>query len=134
MGYGLFALSAPFPGKNTVRPQEQFYWYEQITGEVGASSAPPDASPVQRLLHRPPLLLFMWLIWLGGYTVIYVGVATGLLFMLRQSPGTFVVMLALLLSGFFLPGPLADVRFRVPVVPYVVLLYTTGLLHLNDSK
>jgi hypothetical protein len=124
-----FVIAHVRPVLHSLLPQEQFYWYQQLTGEEGKSTAPPDASRIERLLHRPPLLLVMWAVWLAGYALIYIGVIIGL-WVLHRSPGMVVALLVLLLTGFALPGPLADVRFRVPVVPYVVLLYTTGLLHL----
>lgn len=107
-------------------PQEHFYWYEQITQESALPTTKTDGSFINRLLSRPPLLLAMWAAWLIGYAVVYVGAMTGL-WIARRYPHYLIVIIALLLIGYFLPGPLVYSRFRAPVIPYVVILYSVGL-------
>jgi hypothetical protein len=117
--------------KSTIRallPQEQFYWYERITGRPLASDAPAGTSWLSRLFSRPPILLGLWAVWLVGYAVIYLGLVFGSL-ALRHQPHLILVMLALIFVGLVLPGPLSYIRFRVPVAPAMVVIQTVGLLY-----
>jgi hypothetical protein len=102
-------------------PQEQFYWYERITGSALESGT--------GWTGKPPLALVMWALWLIGYGLIYAGIVAGA-FALWFRRHMVIVMLGLLIFGLILPGSLSYIRFRVPVAPEMVVLQTVGLLQL----
>ncbi len=116
-----FVLSYVKGAARGLLPQEQFYWYERITGIALQSGT--------GWTGKPPLALAMWALWLIGYGLAYVGIVAGALVLwLRRH--MVIVMLGLLIFGLILPGPLSYVRFRVPVAPEMVVLQTVGLLQL----
>jgi 4-amino-4-deoxy-L-arabinose transferase-like glycosyltransferase len=120
-----FVLSYVKGAARGLLPQEQFYWYERITGSA-LESATGWAS-------KPPLALIMWAIWLVGYGLAYAGIVVGAFVLWpRHQMGRHlvIVMLGLLIFGLILPGPLSYIRFRVPVAPEMVVLQTVGLLQL----
>ncbi len=113
--------------KGSVRgliPQEQFYWYERLTGEQLASGG--------GWASKPPLALVLWAIWLVGYGLMYLGLIASVV-VLRKQPHLLIVLAALLVIGLFLPGPLAYVRFRVPIAPLMAIMATVGALWLVEK-
>lgn len=103
--------------------QEQLYWYSRLTGESDDATLHYLELPASEL---PPLLLIMGILWAVGYVLVYAGVAMGLLWLFRRAGWLALVVIALLVMGWVLPGSLAWVRHRVPAVPQMVILYVIG--------
>ncbi len=103
--------------------QEQLYWYSQLTGESYDDTLRYLELPASEL---PPLLLIMGIVWAAGYVLVYTGIAMGLFWLFRRAGWLALAVIALLVMGWVLPGPLAWVRHRVPVVPHMVILYVIG--------
>lgn len=127
-------------------PQEHRFWYARLTGTPW-ESLPVEGDALgraiqtarrstlgegvrlllkERLLALPPLALTLWL----GWGLMY-AVAGGLLAVgaLRLHPRivTFFI-LATIFYVTFVPGPISQIRFRLPVTPLILLLVTVGLL------
>ena len=101
-----FVLSYVKGAAFALLPQEQFYWYERLTGKPLETST--------GWAGKPPLLLLMWAIWLAGYGLAYAGIIVGALALWKQEQRhMLIVMLGLMVFGLFLPGPLSYMRFRV---------------------
>ncbi len=79
----------------------------------------------ERLLGLPPLALGLWLLWGLGYLasfVLFVGGA------LRLRPRVLaLVLVATVFYVTFLPGPISQIRFRLPVVPAIIVLMVVGM-------
>jgi hypothetical protein len=127
-------------------PQEHRFWYERLSGQRW------DALPLQgdalgralsaarrgdlittasllfreRLLSLPPLALVLWAGWGIGYLV---GAILFCLGAVRLKPRALsLVLVATVFYVTFLPGPISQIRFRLPVVPVIMLLVVVGIL------
>ncbi|MGC9522905.1 MAG: ArnT family glycosyltransferase [Anaerolineae bacterium] len=125
-------------------PQEHRFWYAHLTG------TPWEAIPVEgdalgralrtigngrvlagirilireRLLALPPLALLLWVGWAIGYAVAAVLFARGALRLRPQVLPLFFVFTILYVT--FVPGPISQIRFRLPVTPLILLLVAVG--------
>ncbi len=136
-------------------PQDHKFWYTLLAGQpwealqpesdvfgraLGAARAGKLAAAVElvireRLLALPPLALALWVGWGLGYLCVtilfFVGAAR-----LGLSPHTAkgasrVLMLVLVATVFyvtFLPGPISHIRYRLPVIPIILLLAVIGAM------
>jgi 4-amino-4-deoxy-L-arabinose transferase-like glycosyltransferase len=133
-------------------PQEHRFWYgrlagrswdslrseEGVLGRVLATlrSAGPAAAAAYvwqaRFAGLPPLARVLWLGWLAAYA------ASGALLALgtwrwRDRPALLLLCWGTILYSTFLPGPIAEVRFRVPVVPLIIVVMASGMARRRDS-
>ncbi len=112
---------------NGLQGQEQLYWYSLISGESPDTVGQYDGAPLNQL---PPLLLIMGILWTGTMLIFYAGTSIGAIIGLRQYPALTMILLLFIASGLILPGPLAWVRFRVPIMPQMIILAIMGLYRL----
>lgn len=127
-------------------PQEHRFWYERITGQrwdallqesdalgraLSAARRGQVATAVgilvrERLLALPPLALVLWVGWGAGYLVGAILFCVGAL---RLRPRVLsLVLVATVFYVTFLPGPISQIRFRLPVVPVILLLVVIGAI------
>jgi hypothetical protein len=74
----------------------------------------------------PPLALVLWLGWLAAYAASALLLARGTCRLPRR-PALLLLVWGSVLYATFLPGPIADIRFRVPVAPLLVVLMALGM-------
>jgi hypothetical protein len=126
-------------------PQEHRFWYFVLTGRSWESLGTAEGVLGQaverwravgpqealqfvwqaRFASLPPLALALWLGWLLAYALSAVLLARGT-WMLRHCPAVLVLCWGSVLYTAFLPGPIAHIRFRLPVVPLLIALMTVG--------
>jgi 4-amino-4-deoxy-L-arabinose transferase-like glycosyltransferase len=122
-------------------PQEHRFWYGRLAGSAWDSLGSEEAvfgQALQRLRTAgpaaafgfvwrsrfaalPPLALTLWLGWLLAYTVSAVLLARAT-WRWRSRPALLLLCWGTILYATFLPGPIGDIRFRVPVAPLLVVL------------
>lgn len=133
-------------------PQEHKFWYTRLSGQSW-DALPTEGDALgralkalgqgqvvragtillqERLLALPPLALFLWVGWaIGSAAVIllcFVGAA-------RLRPRMLAgFMMATLFYVTFVPGPISQVRFRLPVLPTILLLVAVGAQSLFRSN
>jgi 4-amino-4-deoxy-L-arabinose transferase-like glycosyltransferase len=132
-------------------PQEHKFWYTRLTGEAWpvlpaegdalsrAWQALRRGAPVaglrilveERLLALPPLALALWLAWGVGYIVAALLFAVGLV-RLRPRILTFFFATTIFYVT-FVPGPISQIRFRLPVMPLIFLAVATGALRKRSA-
>lgn len=123
-------------------PIEYQFWYEYLSGEPWSSiSVTPDAVGQALALVRrgepgaalallaearwnqlPVLARALWYGWGLAYIVAGILAAAGIVALARRRPALAFVLVATILVVNWLPGPIAHVRFRIPVVPLLVML------------
>lgn len=123
-------------------PIEYQFWYEYLSGEPWSSiSVTPDAVGQALALVRrgeagaalalliearwnqlPVLARALWYGWGLAYVVAGILAAAGTVRLARCRPALAFVLVATILVVTLLPGPIAHVRFRIPVVPLLVVL------------
>ncbi len=79
-----------------------------------------------RFAGLPPLALALWLGWLVAYAASAVLLARGT-WRWRHRPTWLLLCWGTVLYATFLPGPIGDIRFRVPVAPLLIVLMAAGL-------
>ncbi len=128
-------------------PQEHRFWHAHLTG------TPWEAIPIkgdalgralrtlsegqalsgirilirERLLALPPLALLLWLGWAIGYAVAAVLFTIGALRLRPRILPLFIVITIFYVT--FVPGPISQIRFRLPVTPLILLLVAFGALN-----
>lgn len=80
----------------------------------------------ERLLSLPPLALALWLTWgIGTLAMVALFVAGAI----RLRPRLLSAFLVLTVGYVtFVPGPISQIRFRLPVIPLILLVACVGLL------
>ncbi|MBN1249333.1 MAG: glycosyltransferase family 39 protein [Anaerolineae bacterium] len=133
-------------------PQEHRFWYARLTGEDWAS-LPTEGDALgralrvlragdvgaaariliqDRLLALPPLALVLWLGWGVLYAIAAALFAIGAL---RLRPRVLAVFIGLtIVYVTFVPGPISQIRFRLPVTPQILTLVAVGALGLNSRS
>jgi len=127
-------------------PQEHRFWYTRLTG-VPWTSIPTEGDALgralravaagkvgaaiwiivdERLLALPPLALILWIGWGVGYVVAAVFFGVGA-WRLRPRILSLFIM-ATIFYVTFVPGPISQIRFRLPVTPLILLLVAVGVL------
>ena len=81
---------------------------------------------VERLLHLPPLARILWVAWGVGYMIATVLFVVGAIRLRPRLLSAFIVVTIFYVT--FVPGPISQIRFRLPVVPLILLLVVVGLL------
>jgi len=114
---------------NGLQGQEQLYWYSLISGESPDSVGRYNGAPINQL---PPGLLIMGILWTGTMVIFYLSSAIGAVILLRKYPALTLILLLIITTGLILPGPLAWVRFRVPVMPQMIILSVVGCAAMRD--
>jgi 4-amino-4-deoxy-L-arabinose transferase-like glycosyltransferase len=129
-------------------PQEHRFWYGRLAGRPWDSLGSEEAvfsQALQRLRGAgpgaalgfiwqsrfgalPPLALALWLGWLVAYAVSAALLARAT-WRWRRRPALLLLCWGTVLYATFLPGPIGDIRFRVPVAPLLVVLMALGLEH-----
>jgi 4-amino-4-deoxy-L-arabinose transferase-like glycosyltransferase len=127
-------------------PQEQSFWYAHLTGrpweatgvaanalrdavEILWDGRPGEAVEVAFVApwdHLDGVGRALWYAWGAGHLLILTLIALGA-WRLRRRPALVVALLATLLYATLPPGPIGYARFRVPVVPLMLLLQTAGV-------
>ena len=123
-------------------PQEHKFWYTQLTGHPWETLAVPgdvfgdvlatlargqvgvawQQLMMERVLALPPLALILWVGWGLGYSI-----AAALFFVgaVRLRPRILALFLvATVFYVTFVPGPISQIRFRLPVMPLILVLVT----------
>jgi len=128
-------------------PQEHRFWYERLAGQQwdtlpalqgdalgralkavrrGQIVAGASLLVQERLLALPPLALMLWIGWGIGY---FVGAILFCVGALQLKPRALaLVFIATVFYVTFLPGPISQIRFRLPVVPIILVLIVVGVL------
>ena len=117
-------------GINGLQGQEQLYWYSLISGESPDTVERYNGASLNQL---PPLLLMMGILWTATMLTFYISASIGAIIGLRRQPAFTLILLLIIATGLILPGPLAWVRFRVPVMPQMIILAIVGLNYLMNS-
>jgi 4-amino-4-deoxy-L-arabinose transferase-like glycosyltransferase len=127
-------------------PQEHRFWYGQLAhrswdslhSEEGVlrqafvrlrSGGPMAAAQYvwrARFADLPPLARALWLGWLAAYAASAALLALGT-WRWRDTPALLWLCWSPILYSTFLPGPIAEIRFRVPVVPLLLVVMAAGL-------
>jgi hypothetical protein len=133
-------------------PQEHRFWYERLSGqrwdalpalqgdalgralEAARHGQIVTAANViirERLLALPLLARVLWVGWGLGYLVGAILFCVGAL---RLKPRVLsLVLVATVFYVTFLPGPISQIRFRLPVVPVILLLVVVGAFKQGDK-
>lgn len=126
-------------------PQEHRFWYGRLEGQPWSSLGSEEGVLGQALVRLrsdgpsaalayvwqarfaglPPLALALWWGWLLAYLVSAVLLVRGT-WRLRGCPAGLLLCWGTILYATFLPGPIGDIRFRVPVVPLLITLMALG--------
>ena len=127
-------------------PQEHKFWTVWLTGEpwpvaphegdafgralqAAAGGAVGEGVRImieERLLALPPLALALWVTWAILYGVVGILFVVGALRLRPRLLALFLVVTVFYVT--FVPGPISQIRFRLPVVPIILLVATFGLL------
>lgn len=127
-------------------PQEHRFWYWWLTGRpwetlglrgdaLGRALATAARGRVgraaqimwrERIVALPPLALSLWIAWGVGYVLAALLVIRGA-WRLRLRMLT-LLLVATIFYVTFVPGPISHIRFRLPVVPLILLLMTCGII------
>lgn len=127
-------------------PQEHRYWYERLSGASWASLGSEEGvfgkalarlratGPISALAYvwrarfgaLPPLALALWLGWLAAYAIAALLLLRGT-GRWRHLPVVLCLVWGTILYVTFLPGPIADIRFRAPVAPLLVVIMALGV-------
>jgi hypothetical protein len=125
-------------------PQDHKFWYTHFTGQAWEAAVPqgdvlgralaalgrgeivPAVRMVveERLRGLPPLALAFWALWGGMYGVAAVLFVTGVLRMHQRLLVAFLLITIFYVT--FVPGPISQIRFRLPVTPAILLLVARG--------
>ena len=128
-------------------PQEHRFWYEFISGRAWDSLGSVEgalglaiergraAGPLAGLAYfwqarfgsLPPLALALWLAWLAAYALSAILLLRGT-WRLRPRPALLLLVWASVLYITFLPGPIAHIRFRLPVAAMLLLVIGVGVV------
>lgn len=127
-------------------PQEHKFWYTRLTGDSWRS-IPIEGDALgralrmlregkvrpavqilieERLLALPPLALILWLGWGIGYAVAVGLFTVGALRVRPRILSLFIVVTIFYVT--FVPGPISQTRFRLPVTPLILVLVAFGAL------
>lgn len=125
-------------------PQEHKFWYTRLSGTPW-SALPAEGDALgralkavrrgavvegarilvrERLLALPPLALALWI----GWGLLYVaGAVAFVIGALRLHPRILAFFLvATVFYVTYVPGPISQIRFRLPVIPIILLVIVTG--------
>jgi 4-amino-4-deoxy-L-arabinose transferase-like glycosyltransferase len=146
------AMQAHFIGfLRSWAPQEQTFWYTHLShrpweGTGVAANALRDATEIfcdsrpfeafESAFIKPweqldPFGRALWYGWGLGHLLAGWLAALGL-WRLRRWPAPAIALAAIILYATLPPGPIGYVRFRVPVVPLITVLETSGLAWLHS--
>ena len=134
-------------------PQEHRFWYARLAGASWDSLGSEEGvlgraleqgqaaglGAALRFIWRarfgalPPLAQGLWLGWLLAYGVSGVLLLRGT-WRWRGRPALLLLAWGTILYATFLPGPIADIRFRVPVAPLLVVVMALGLASPPDEE
>lgn len=132
-------------------PQEHKFWYTHLTGQawetvitegdaLGRALAAAGRGELvqaarilrdERLRALPPLALAFWVSWSVGYSVVAMLLGIGALRMRPRLLALFLLIIIFYVT--FVPGPIAQIRFRLPVMPVILLLVAVGAQR-NSSR
>ncbi|MBN2004989.1 MAG: glycosyltransferase family 39 protein [Anaerolineae bacterium] len=126
-------------------PQEHKFWYARLTQQDWAEIAPEgeafgralaalgrgrvgEAVRIlydERLRALPPLALAFWVGWSILYGAVAILFCRGALRMRPRLLALFLVITIFYVT--FVPGPISQIRFRLPVTPLILLLAAAGM-------
>jgi hypothetical protein len=132
-------------------PQEHKFWTVWLTGEpwpvathagdafgralqAAVGGRPAEGARIlveERLLALPPLALALWLFWAVLYAVAAALFVVGALRLRPRLLALFLVVTVFYVT--FVPGPISQIRFRLPVVPLILLLATVGCWRISTG-
>jgi len=133
-------------------PQEHRFWYGVLTGQSWESLGSEEGVLGQalarfhneglsaaiafvwqaRVASLPPLALGLWLGWIIIYLISAVLSLRGL-WQFRDRPAFEFISLATIFYVTFLPGPIAYIRFQVPILPLLMVFIASGLAGFSSS-
>jgi 4-amino-4-deoxy-L-arabinose transferase-like glycosyltransferase len=123
-------------------PQDHKFWYTYLTGQVwevqqgdafGRALAAVGRGEFgqavrmvidERLRSLPPLALAFWVLWGVMYGTAAVLLVIGALRMRPRLLAAFLLITIFYVT--FVPGPISQIRFRLPVTPAILLLVAVG--------
>jgi hypothetical protein len=123
-------------------PQDHKFWYTYLTGQVwevqqgdafGRALAAVGRGEFgqavrmvidERLRSLPPLALAFWALWGVMYGAAAVLLVIGALRMRPRLLAAFLLITIFYVT--FVPGPISQIRFRLPVTPAILLLVAVG--------
>ncbi|MEJ5309361.1 MAG: glycosyltransferase family 39 protein [Anaerolineae bacterium] len=125
-------------------PQDHKFWYTHFTGQDWETAVPQSdvlgralaalgrgeiGQAVQlvideRLRGLPPLALAFWTLWGVMYGAAAVLLVIGALRMRPRLLAAFLLITIFYVT--FVPGPISQIRFRLPVTPVILLLVARG--------
>jgi hypothetical protein len=125
-------------------PQDHKFWYTHLIGQAWETSVPQGdvlgraltalgrGEPGQavrmvideRLRGLPPLALAFWALWGAMYGAAVVLLVIGALKMRPRLLAAFLLITIFYVT--FVPGPISQIRFRLPVTPAILLLVAVG--------
>ena len=127
-------------------PQDHKFWYTHLTGQEWEAAMPQGnvlgralaalgrgeiGQAVRmvvdgRLRGMPPLALAFWAFWGVMYSAAAVLLCIGALRMRPRLLAAFLLITIFYVT--FVPGPISQIRFRLPVTPAILLLVVVGAL------
>jgi len=127
-------------------PQDHKFWYTHLTGQEWEAAVPQSdvlgralaalgrgeiGQAVRlvvegRLRGMPPLALAFWVLWGVLYSAAAVLLVIGALRMRPRLLSAFLLITIFYVT--FVPGPISQIRFRLPVTPVILLLVAVGTL------
>ena len=132
----VFAISHVKGVLRGLLPQEYRFWFMRISGQTWESILPRGI--VDQLLTKgwpgvPALALGLFLFFAIPYLFGFVAALLGAWRLLRSNPVMGLAMIALILYAIVLPGPIAYVRFRIPIMPLVYVLIAVAVAHIGRA-
>ncbi len=133
-------------------PQEHKFWYTRLTQRDWTEVAPEgealgralaalgrgkvgEAARIvydERLRALPPLALAFWVGWSILYLVVAVSFCRGALRVRPRLLTIFVLMTIFYVT--FVPGPISQIRFRLPVTPLILLVAAAGVVDFGVGR
>jgi len=117
-------------------PQAHGFWFEQLSNQKWGDIFPNGI--ISQIIDEgvfsvPPLALVLFVasigFWVGGFITALLG-AWRLLHLDRIMS---IVVIVFILYVTVLPGPIAYIRFRIPVLPLIIVLEATGVAFIGHS-
>ncbi len=91
----------------------------------------------ERILALPPLALVLWVGWGIGYLTTAILFFIGVLRLCAAKGPPRILALVFVATVFyvtFLPGPISHIRYRLPVVPLILLLAVVGAVRSSTIR
>jgi 4-amino-4-deoxy-L-arabinose transferase-like glycosyltransferase len=111
-------------------PQDHRYWYQLFTGETWESVVPGGmfAAFFKDSGYPVPLLaVTLFVFFAAAYALAYALAMVGTWRLYHTEPVLVLAIVAFVVYMIFLPGPISQERFRVPIVPLACVLMASAV-------